>query len=246
MRDYLSASAINLFLQCPTSYFLKYQLGLDQDETDPSFANYGTLVHNILENMANNKYLFEEEPIEEYTNTFPTTGVPVENYFEEGLDAIKRGWEFFEDFKIQVIGAEVKFNVKPFEEIPKYFGFIDLVYRDENGNLIVKDYKTSKPYTDKQLEHQIQPYFYSEACLAIYGELPKYFEFDFVRFNKKKTIVTDEAFLEFNRLRMQGIWNKIVNNILKSNWQPFYCNSFCSSRSKCPMWQMKQAGGQKW
>ena len=242
MRDYLSASAINLFLQCPTSYFLKYQLGLETDETDPTYARYGTLVHNILENIANNDYLFEEEAVEEYIKEFPSTGMQMDGYYEEGIEAVKRGWNFFEDFTIERIGAEVKFNVKPFEDIPKYFGFIDLVYRDSNGNLVVRDYKTSKPYTDKQLEHQIQPYFYAEACLAMYGELPKYFEFEFVRFNKKKTIVIDEEFLEFNRLRMQGIWNKIVNNILKSNWQPYYCEHFCANSSLCPLFQMKKGG----
>lgn len=242
MRDYLSASAINLFLQCPTSYFLKYQLGLELDATDPSYAKYGTLVHEICENIANGKYLFVEEAVEEYIDKFDGCGVNRDTYFEAGIEGINREWDFFEDFRIEVIGAEVKFNVKPFEDIPKYFGFIDLVYRNENGDLVVRDYKTSKPYNDKQLEHQIQPYFYSEACLEIYGELPKYFEFDFIRFDEKKTIVTDEKFLEFNRLRMKGIWDKIVNNILKSNWQPYYCDHFCANRSKCPLYQMKTGG----
>lgn len=241
MRDYISASSINLFLTCPTSYFLKYELGLNDDFTDQSYAKYGTLVHEICENMANGKYLFIDEALDEYVERFNSCGVSSpENYYECGIKCIEEKWEFFDDFKKEIIGAEVKFNCKPFENIPKYFGYIDLVYRDEDGNLVVKDYKTSKPYTDKQLEHQIQPYFYAEACIEVYGELPKYFIFDFVRFGKTKTIVTDEEFLEFSRLRMQGIWRKIQSQSFKSNWSPFFCDNFCECRSQCPLYLEKK------
>lgn len=240
IRDYLSASAVNLFLNCNTSYFLKYVMGLNIDDTELSYARYGTLVHEICENICNGKYLFLDEAVEEFEERFPTCCITPEGYYDEGITGIARQWEFFDDFKITPIGAEVEFSVKPFENIPRFFGFIDLVYRDDGGNLIVRDYKSSKPYTDKQLEHQIQPYFYSEACLEMYGELPKYFEFDFIRFGEKKTIVTDETFLEFQRVRMQGIWKKMEAKAFKSNWNPFFCNSFCECRSSCPLWIEKK------
>lgn len=239
-RDYISASSINLFLQCPVAYMLKYQLELDTRETDLSFAKYGTLVHKICENIANGEYLFEDEAIQEYESEFTECGVNFDNYFEAGKEGIKNQWKFFENFKIEAIGAEVKFDVKPFEHIPKFFGYIDLVYRNENGDLVVRDYKTSKPYTSDQLSKQIQPYFYSEACLEIYGELPKYFEFDFIRFNQKATIVTNEEFLEFNRLRMKGIWNKISNVDVKCNYDSYYCGHFCGSSEHCPLAKMKR------
>lgn len=245
MRDYISASSINLFLTCPTAYFLKYEMGMGTEKTNDSYARYGTMVHEICEKMCNGGYLFLDEAEEEYIQGYPNAGLlpsQHDGYYEQGLQGIRNAWEFFEDFRIQTIGAEVKFNVKPFEDIPKYFGFIDLVYRDENGSLVVKDYKTSKVYDEKTLAKQIQPYFYAEACLAMYGELPKYFEFDFIRFGEKRTIVTDETFLKFNRVRMQGIWKQIANRNLKSNWSPFFCENFCSGRSSCPLWQEKMGG----
>lgn len=242
-RDYLSASAVNLFLQCPVAYMLKYQLGLDDKETELSYANYGTMVHNICEKMANGEYLFEEEAITEYESNYDGCGLfpnQYEAYYSSGIEGIKKTWNFFDDFRIETIGAEVKFNVKPFEHIPKFFGFIDLVYRDENGNLVVRDYKTSKPYTKEQLAHQIQPYFYSEACLEIYGELPKYFEFDFIRYDEKATIVIDETFLEFNRVKMKGIWERMVNVNIKANYDKFFCENFCASSEHCPLFKNKR------
>ena len=236
-RDYISASALNLFLTCPTSYYLKYVLGLDQDPTDLTYAQYGTLVHNINENMANGKYLFVDEALEEYMEGFASTGVDEKNYYESGLEGIKNVWEFFEDWKIKVVDAEPQCEAKP---IPKFFGFIDLVYRNDNGDLVVRDYKTSKPYTDKQMEHQSQPYVYAEMCLAKYGELPKYFEFYFTRYNEKKTIVIDEEFMDFWHIRMKGIWKQIENTVLKANWSPFFCEHFCSGRSNCPLFQSKK------
>lgn len=241
-RDYISASALNLYLTCPTSYYLKYVLGLDTDETDQTYANYGTLVHNICEKMANGEYFFLDEAIEEYQAGFPSTGVDPDNYYEAGLIGIEDTWNFFERDDIQIVGAEVQCTAQPFEHIPKFFGFIDLVYRNENGDLVVRDYKTSKPYTDTQMEHQSQPYVYSEMCLAFFGELPKYFEFYFTRYGKKRTVVIDDEFMEFNRLKLQGIWKQIENTVLKANWSPFFCEHFCSSRSNCPLWQNKKGG----
>ena len=245
MRDYISASAINLWLTCPTAYFLKYQLDMDTAKTDETYAKYGTMVHEICEKMANGSYLFLDEAEEEYVQGYPNVGLlpsQYEAYYEQGLQGIRNTWEFFEDFRYQIIGAEVKFNFKPFEEVPKFLGFIDLVYRDENGSLIVKDYKTSKVYDEKTLAKQIQPFFYAEACLAIYGELPKFFEFDFIRFGEKHTIPIDENFMEFNRLRIKGIWKQIENQVLKTNWSPFFCQHFCAGRLQCPLWQEKMGG----
>lgn len=239
-RDYLSASAINLFITCPTSFYLKYVLGLDDDETDLTYANYGTLVHNINEKIANGDYFFVDDAVCDYTEGFPSTGMPYEGYFTEGILGIEKHWEFCE--ANDIIGAEVKFNVKPFEHVPPFFGFIDLVYRNKNGDLVVRDYKTGKPYDEKKIMNQIQPYFYSEACLHIFGELPKYFEFQFPRFDEVRTVVIDDEFMDFNRLKVQGIWRQIENTTLKASWNPFFCSHFCSSRSSCPLWQNKKGG----
>ena len=241
-RDYLSASAINLFITCPTSFYLKYVLGLDSDDTDLTYANYGTLVHNINENIANGKYFFVDDAIQEYVEGFPSTGMPHDGYFREGILGIEKHWEFCENPEIDIIGAEVRFNTKAFEHIPPFFGFIDLVYRNANGDLVVRDYKTGKPYDEKKIMNQIQPYFYSEACLYLFGEHPKYFEFQFPRFDEVRTVVIDDEFMEFNRLKIQGIWKQIENTTLKANWNPFFCQHFCSCRSSCPLWSNKKGG----
>ena len=241
-RDYLSASAINLFITCPTSFYLKYVLGLDTDETDLTYANYGTLVHNINENIANGDYFFVEDAIDEYVAGFPSTGMPMDNYFDEGIEGIKKHWEFCESPDIDIIGAEVKFNIKPFDDILPFLGFIDLVYINKNGDLVVRDYKTGKPYDENKIMNQIQPYFYSEACLHLFGQLPKYFEFQFPRFDEVRTVVIDEEFMEFNRLKLKGIWKQIENMTLKANWNPFFCEHFCSCRTSCPLWQNKKGG----
>ena len=236
-RKYLSASAINLFLTCSAAYFMKYEMGLGTDKTNDSYAFYGTLVHEICENIANKKYNNLEEAIKQYEDNYDNCGLLPEQfdkYYESGKQGIIKEWEFLNRKDIEIIGAEVNFNIKAFDYMLPFRGFIDLVYKDENGNLVVRDYKTSKPYTDQQLLHQMQPFIYAESCLQLFGELPRYFEFDFIRFDDKKTFVTNEEFMEFQRVRMQGIWKLIEEGVMEYKGDDFYCSNFCSSCSNCP------------
>ena len=235
---YLSASKIHAYFQCPNSFFLKYVDQLADAETNDSYAKYGTMLHNIYENIANRKYETVEQPIEEYKEQYGSCGLTeeqFEKYYECGLQSILNKWEFLHS--VEIVQAEAKFSTKPLENVPKYFGFIDLVYRNENGKLIVRDYKTSKKYTKSQLAKNIQAYFYAEACLALYGELPLYFEFDFVRFGESTIIMIDENFMKFNRMRVEGIWKQIEMGIRTGKWTGFYCENFCEGRNNCPLYQ---------
>ena len=120
---------------------------------------------------------------------------------------------------------------------------MDLVYKDENGNLVVRDYKTSKKYSKSQLSKNIQAYFYAEACLALYGELPTYFEFDFVRFGEKTIIMIDENYMKFHRIRIEGIWKQIEMGIRTGKWTGFFCENFCGQRENCPLYQERKNKG---
>lgn len=239
---HLSASGVHLFTQCPLAFFTKYRDKLTTDETNDSYAKYGTLIHEILENIANgDKYAFIDNAIEHYEREFPHCGLTEQQqeiYYPQGLNTITEHWESLQ--KLDIIGAEVNFKVKRNEDEPPLVGFIDLLYKDEKGRYVVRDYKTSKKYTKAQVAKQWQPYFYSLACKELYGEYPYKFEFVFVRFGQTHSILIDDNFIRMYELMLNGIIDKIKKEITKAVYNPFYCSNFCSCRSICPMYNSKK------
>lgn len=245
---YLSASRIHTFMQCPSSFFLKYVYQIADAETNDSYAKYGTLCHNIFEGIAKGEYFFIEDCIEEYEKGYPECGLTekqYEQYYESGKQAIYDKWNFLNSDEIEVVGAESKFSAKFIEGAPKFFGFVDLIYRDQDGHLIVRDYKSSKKYTKQQLAHNIQAYVYAEACYQLFGEYPHAFEFDFFRFGKSHMIIIDKNYLQLQKLRVQGIWKQIASGVQTGKWTGFYCENFCEGRNHCPIFQSKKGGKRK-
>lgn len=240
---HLSASGIHLFNQCPSAFFAKYRDKIVTDETNDTYAKYGTLFHEIAENIANKEYENIEEPLKHFKKNFRSCGLTEKqnpaDYYKQGINAIETAW--VELNAMNVVGAEVNFKINRLEDAPPLVGFIDLVYRDEKNRLVVRDYKTSKKYTKSQMAKQWQPYFYSIACKEIYGEYPYKFEFQFVRFGEVGSVLIDDVFIKRHDVMLCGIVNQIKKEIEKANWNPFYCENFCASKSLCAKYLSKHS-----
>ncbi|ARW41728.1 hypothetical protein CHCC14600_0217 [Bacillus licheniformis] len=239
--EYISPSRMSLYNQCPLAYDLKYlkTVGIG-DETVDWYADYGTLNHSIYEGIAKKEIVLLEQAFRKFDSDFPSCKVPERNrsdYYKQGREAIERKWN--ELNRLNIVGAEVEFTVPIDFTIPPLHGFIDLVYRDEKGRLIVRDYKTSKPYTKSILNKQYQPYFYSIACKALFGEYPFKFEFDFVRFNEFRDFIVTEKFVKLGEIKIRGTWNKMKSGQYPAIYNPFFCSNFCENRSICPIFQRK-------
>lgn len=240
--DYISPSRMSLFNQCPLSYNLKYleTVGIG-DETTDWFANYGTLCHDIFEDIANKKVAFLDMAFRKFDEGFPNCRIPEKNrpdYYKQGREAIER--KFNELSSLAIVGVEKEFTVPIDFSIPPLHGFIDLIYRDEKGRLIVRDYKTSRVYTKSILDKQYQPYFYAIAVKELYGEYPFKFEFDFVRFDDYKDFIVTEKFIQLGKIKIKGTWNKMKSGQYPANYNPWFCENFCENRSICAMYLKKK------
>lgn len=236
---YLSPSRLSRFAQCELSFRFKY---IDppswEDETTDWYAAYGSLVHEILEKIAN-KEIIQFEAIGIYNKEFPMCFIPDDKrgeYYRAGLAAIERKAAELQELKI--IGIEKSFSVMFDFAIPPLHGFIDLVYEDEYG-LVVRDYKTSKVYDGSLMKKQLQPHVYPMAVKELYGRYPYKFEFDFVRFDECKSVLIDEAFIKMGEIKIRNHWNRINKSEFPATYSPFYCNNFCEFRSICPTFQLK-------
>jgi len=239
---YLSSSRIHLFNQCGLSYNFKYlQVTGLKDETVDWFANYGTLMHTVLERIARKEIPLLDMAYREFDAGFPTCNVPDDQkptYYTQGRDSITR--KFQELSTLRILGVEVEFTFHIAFGIPPIHGFIDLVYEDEKGRLIVRDYKTSKVYGKSELDRQYQQFIYSIACKHLYGRYPFKFEYDFIRFDEQKDFIITERFVKLGELKMKAAWNRMKSGPYEPNYNPFFCEHFCESKSICPIYLKKK------
>jgi hypothetical protein len=242
--EYISSSRMSLYNQCPLSFKFKYiEVTGMEDETTDWYADFGTLCHSVVEDITNKKLLLLDQAIRKYDTGFPACEIPEKNrldYYKQGREAIER--KFSELQILDIVGVEAEFTHTVDFAIPPLHGFIDLIYKDEKGRLIVRDYKTSRVYTKSILDKQFQPYVYPIACKALFGEYPFKFEFDFLRFGETREFIVTERFIKMGEIKVKAMWNKMKSGEYPGIYSPFFCENFCSHRTLCPLYLKKNGG----
>ena len=149
MNDFIfSKSKINTFLQCPRQFQYQY---IDQLESEPNeYMELGLIVHQIAETIANDikKGMLNVNDLYDTIYDFYTDDkydlnphlTSLASFFN---DVLNSGYTIF--------SVEERIS----NESDHFRGIIDIVLEDQDGNLIVLDYKTSKktkPITKYRLE----------------------------------------------------------------------------------------------
>lgn len=239
--EYLSPSRIHLFNSCPLCFKFKYMDAIEkEDQTTDYYADYGSLVHEILEDVGNKKILLLDKAFTKFDENFSNCKLPEKirsDYYKQGKIAIEHRFNDLQ--KLNIVGIEKEFKLPIDFSIPPLHGFIDLIYRDEKGRLIIRDYKTSKVYGKTEMDKQFQPYVYVFACHKLFGELPFAFEFDFVRFLEVKRIIVTETFYKMALIKVKAAWNRIKSSNFNGVYNPWFCGNFCEFRSFCPLYLKK-------
>lgn len=237
--EYLSASRIETHDQCGLNFYFKYKDKTDDfDKTVDFHADYGKLLHEIMEQLAKRQIdVFQAKM--QFQQRYQFCYVP-EQYYEEwyhlGLTGIEQ--KAIELAYLNILGVEQEFKFSLQFGIPPLYGFVDLIYRDSKG-LVIRDYKKSKPFTTTERAKKIQPYVYALAAYQLFGEIPYKFEFDFLLYGETAEYVIDDVFMELAKIKVVAGWNRIRRSQFEANHQPFYCESFCAYRSICPVYLKK-------
>ena len=154
----LSATSIQTFNTCPLKYKYRY---LDKIPSAPEkpYFQLGKVIHKVLE-------IFHEENYQSYDNLL----MLLDKYWQEGgyqyeqekeqnrQDAeamLKNYWEYIQIHPVDTLYTEHWFSFET--DYATLSGKCDRIDLDENGNLSVVDYKTSKTLkTERQLKKDIQ------------------------------------------------------------------------------------------
>jgi putative RecB family exonuclease len=198
----LSPSKIDNYLTCP----LQYKFTMRGTTPRPSNSyKVGSCSHHALEKyvdsrMGNGKGMTIEEAMD-YATTHVESFKP--KVIEESLSILKN-WLRSKPLPPpnRVIGTEVRFGPtgslvrgKPvheeidFESGLKIHGIIDLLWND-NGTLVVGDYKTSQQYmSDKDLSTKLQAQVYATAVHKKRPDVPIRVEFYMLRYPENGPVV---------------------------------------------------------
>lgn len=243
----LSPSKVSSFTDCALAFRFS---AIDQLPEAPSVAaTKGTLVHLALE------HLFEREPadrvvanaladldraFEELRTDPDLTGLELDEAAEAAFLAdarrlVERYFELEDPTTIRPVGLELKLEARV-DDI-RIRGIIDRLELDEDGGLVVTDYKTGRsPGVTHQQGRLGGVTFYALLCQDLFGVLPSRIQLLYL--GDALTISTEpsEQAIRGLRSKLRALWQAIERACEREDFRPRpgpLC-SWCSFQAYCP------------
>lgn len=236
-----SFSKLNAWWTCPYGFYQRYiehKVGIGN-----AFASFGTLVHEIMEEYAKGKAELWDLP-QIYEWRFDTS-VPEkfpynkyvdlrDSYYSQGLNFLKN-FQGYENVKVLGVEEEFALDIDDWQ----FNGIIDLVFQDELGRLIIRDYKSKASFKNEEEKRKYarQLYLYALYVKQKYGRYPD--ELQFLMFRKQK----DPVCIPFNIDDLDEAlqWAKDTVRIIRNAFdypaqcEEFYSENLCNHREYCPL-----------
>ena len=165
-----SWSRMNTYMTSKFEYFLKYILKSKEDRCDSCYTTLGTICHDTLDKFYEGKINYEDM-IEDYNDGFTTAIVIADLKFNRSDEEKNKSiGEKYNDNLVHFFQNHTVYRHKLLVEKPiivningnVFVGYIDALYKDDEGNYYVLDFKSSSIYTGKTLEE-------NSGQLTIYG-----------------------------------------------------------------------------
>ncbi len=165
-----SWSKMNTYMTSKFEYLLKYILKSKEDRCDSCYTTLGTICHDTLEKFYEGEIEYEDM-IDNYNDGF-TTAITIADLKFCRSDETKNesiGIKYNENL-VHFFKNHVPYKYKVLVEKPivvnidgyVFVGYIDALYKDDEGNYYILDFKSSSIYTGKTLEN-------NSGQLTIYG-----------------------------------------------------------------------------
>lgn len=234
-----SFSKLSSFHTCKYGYKMTYIDHLKG--CDNCFALYGSFVHSLMERYAKGKIslwnlpsVYERDFDQEVNLPFPDSQYCKnmrELYYRQGKDFLNS----FEGYsKYKLLSIEEEFDIQVDDWI--FTGVMDLLYIDEEGRLVLLDYKSKSKFKNKEEQHKYarQLYLYCLYIKQKYGRYPDVMYFWTFRKQVKVEIpFNEDDFIE------AVVWAKdTVKRIREcTDFNPtcdeFFGEHLCNHRERC-------------
>lgn len=175
----LSPSRINEYISCPRKFFYVKILGIEVEEADWDGANFGSLVHFILERAVrfakeSGKYPSFEKIMEEFQSGMDsssfTSEARKEKYFKQGINLFTKYYPYFSQIPPNRI-TDVEFSFYGVDvDGDLITGKIDRIERNSDGTYELYDYKTGNYTSEKKIAPgEEKQGYYNQLCLYKYA-----------------------------------------------------------------------------
>jgi putative RecB family exonuclease len=243
----LSPSRVESFLSCPLAFRFA---SIEKLPDPPTVATTrGSLVHRALE------HLFVLPPAERTPAALDRcTDQAIAEYREHpdftdlGLDAeataqfdrecreLCAAYLRLEDPRsVREIGLELKLEA-PVGDLTLR-GIIDRLELDEDGELVVTDYKTGKaPHPNWERKSLSGVHFYSFLCESVFGKRPAAIRLMYLKSGEVITATPTEQSTRFLTTRTSAVWKAVATACERDDFRPrqsALC-SWCAYQQWCP------------
>lgn len=240
-----SYSRLTAYEHCPFSWYRRY---IEGETGEGSFyADNGKAMHEVFDALIKGKVSFEDAPslyLEKYEaiTTYVKQDI-MDKAFDTCINYLCNINEnVLDDY--DVVGSEIKLDFLVHDY--HFTGFVDLLLRDKDGNLIIVDHKSSDPFLKKNGEpyaktkEQFENYtkqmgLYCKGIDQMYGEMPTKIVFHHFKNDGKLTVIhVSERLIEEAVTWCLGVIEKIYNDeTFDAKPKTGFCYRLCDYRKDC-------------
>jgi len=244
----LSASAIEIYEECPLRFKLEREWNLPRDV--PASLHYGKAMHDVLRTFYDaqryGRETGDDELLEQFRSALASAGLAdryqYELYLRQGMEQLR---QFFEAARSapphEVIETERRFELQVGSA--KLAGRVDRIDRTGPDTVAIVDYKTGKPKSQEDADDSLQLSLYALAARETWGKRADRLVFHNLENNTPVYSTRTDAELEAAKLRVEDVAERIARGEFPPN--PKYHCAFCPYRNLCPATEKVVAAPQK-
>ena len=233
----VSASAIEIYEQCPLRFKLEKEWNLPRDVS--ASLHYGAAMHRVLRTFYDaqrfGREIGDAELLEQFRSDLAAAGIAdryqYELYLRQGREQLQQFLDVARSApQPEVLETEHRFELQVGSA--KLAGRVDRMDRTGPETVAIVDYKTGKPRSQEDADESLQLSLYALAARDSWGKRADRLIFYNLENNTPIFTTRNDAELEEAKLRVQEAADAISRGEFAA--KPGYHCSFCPYRNLCP------------
>jgi DNA helicase-2/ATP-dependent DNA helicase PcrA len=233
----LSASAIEIYEECPLRFKLEREWNLPRDVS--ASLHYGSAMHGVLRTFYDGqrfaREISDDDLLEQFRFALASAGIAdryqYELYLRQGMEQLRQFLEYARSVPPpEVIETEHKFELQVGSA--KLAGRVDRIDRTGPDTVAIVDYKTGKPKSQEDADESLQLSLYALAARETQGKRADRLIFYNLENNVSVCSTRTDGELEAAKLRVQKASEGIAEGKFAAK-AGYHC-AFCPYRNLCP------------